>query len=221
MPLSNLYLLKNFSSPTSGNDYLIKTAQAADADEMARVYAKNLAEIVALNDAIQSNDDKFTPVDAVLTAGGDGHTFIYTVTLARAILNAPQQQLLGQQVIPWDATNNIPGVFTGLPTALSETDNPTLGSDPQPTPIDPAWINPVGFFTRFGVAASQEEVQAVHNKLIDQISADFQAAAAAVPGLVFWEGFYCPFQSIAGGSKGTRFMIAVTGLPVIKTLPPT
>jgi len=210
MSLSTLYYMKNFASPTSGNDYLIKTAQAADGEEMARVYAKNVAEIVALNANIQDDDDKFTPVDAMLAGGGDGHTFIYTVTLSRTRLAAAQQILLGQQVIPVTPTGI--AAFTGLPIPGSTTNNPTLGAAPQPTAIPPFWVPPELFLTRFGVASSQDEVQSMHNKLVDSIIAEI--VAAAIPG-VRTDGFYCPFQGIAGAAKGTRFMVSVTGVPLL------
>lgn len=80
-------------------DYFIKSAQAADAEEMERVVAKNLAEIVAMNAAIVGDQNKFTPIDANLAAAGDGHTFIFTVTFARTRLAAVQNLLLGQPTI--------------------------------------------------------------------------------------------------------------------------
>ena len=55
-------------------------------------------------------------------------------------------------------------------------------------------------------------MQAVHNKLVDDIIAFI--AASAVPG-VRTDGFYCPFQGIAGSAKGTRFMVSVTGVPLL------
>jgi len=104
MSFSDLYL-----SRTGGiADYFIRSAQAADPEEMERVVAAHLAEIVAMNDAIELDENKFTPVDASLAASGDGHTFIFTVYLTRASIAAVQNLLLGESsALPLST----PGVF--------------------------------------------------------------------------------------------------------------
>jgi hypothetical protein len=235
MSLNVLYYTKNFQA-SSGNDYLIRVSQAADAEEMQRVYDKNLAEITAINAAIGGpgvNDlDKFTPVDAMLAGAGDGHTFIYTVTLARTRLAAVQQVLLGQQAIP--VTQGAPPVpgpmpLAGFPIPNSAANNPTLGATAagvattppvpaitQPAPIGPFFVDPNFFVTRFAVASAQEEVQAAQNTLVDRIITDIGAVLGTAS---FLTGFYCPFQGIAGGAKGSRFMLAMTGVPVVRTVP--
>jgi hypothetical protein len=92
MSFSDLYLSRTSGVP----DYFIRSAQAADAEEMARVVALHLAEIVAMNAAIQGDENKFTPVDASLAAAGDGHTFIFTVYFTRASIAAVQNLLVGE-----------------------------------------------------------------------------------------------------------------------------
>ena len=104
MPLSILYL-----SRTSGvSDYIVRSAQAADPEEMERVVAAHLADIVAINAAIDDPQAKFTPVDANLAGAGDGHTFIFTVTFTRVALAAVQATLLGN---PVTLPLNPPAVF--------------------------------------------------------------------------------------------------------------
>jgi hypothetical protein len=227
MSLSSVYFTKNFQA-SSGNDYLIRSGQAADAEEMQRVYDKELADITAINAAIGDpgvNDlDKFTPVDATLAGAGDGHTFIYTVTLTRVRLASVQQLLLGQQAFPVTAGSPpVPGQFpaAGFPIPKSTANNPTLGGAAattpavvQPDPIPPFFVDPNFFVTRFAVASSQDEVQAAHNRLVDRIIADIGAALGTTS---FLTGFYCPSQCVAGSAKGTRFMIAMSGIPVLKT----
>jgi len=221
MSLSTIYFTKNFQA-SSGNDYLIRSGQAADAEEMQRVYDKELADITAINAAIGGagvNDlDKFTPVDATLAGAGDGHTFIYTVTLTRVRLASVQQLLLGQQAFPVTAgTPPVPGQFptAGFPIAKSASNNPTLGPATQPDPIPPFFVDPNLFVTRFAVASSQDEVQAAHNRLVDRIIADIGAALGTTNYLT---GFYSPSVCVAGSAKGSRFMVAMTGIPVLKTV---
>ena len=213
MSLSVLYFTNNFQ-PSSGNDYRIQTAQASDAEEMARVYSKNLAEIVAVNAGIQNPQDQFTPVDAMLAGGGDGHTFIYSVTFTRVRLAAAQQLLLGQQVLPVTPAGPVAFPGTGFPLPTSATNNPTLGAVPQPTPIPTFFVDPQLFVTKFAIASSQEEIQAAHNKVVSDIIAEVRTVLPTSPGV------YCPFQGIAGAAKGTRFMIAVSGVPMIPPVGP-
>lgn len=216
MSLNTIYFTKNFQA-SSGNDYLIRTSQAADADEMARIYASELAGITAINAAITNPLDKYTPVDAMLAGAGDGSTFVYTVTLTRVRLASVQQLLLGQQAFPVTAGSPpVPGQFpaAGFPIAKSTSNNPTLGPATQPDPIPPFFVDPNLFVTKFAVAASQDEIQAAQNKLVDDIIAEIGAALGTTDYLT---GFYCPYQGIAGGSKGTRFMLAMSGIPVLKT----
>jgi hypothetical protein len=212
MSISTIYFTKNFL-PNSGDDYLIRTSQAADAEEMARVYAKTLAEIIAINDAIgppgQNDQDKYMPVDAMLAGGGDGHTFVYSVTLARTRIAPVQQLLTGQQVIPVTPTGVAAFPGTGFPLPNSATDNPTLGAAPQPAPIPNFFLPPQAFVTRFAVASSQDAIQSLHKKMVDDLINEVQAALPGSPGI------YCPFQGIAGAAKGTRFMVTVTGVPML------
>lgn len=96
-------------SRTSGvSNYIVRHAQAADPEEMARVVALHLAEIVALNDTIEDPQNKFTPVDANLAGAGDGHTFIFTVTFTRVALAGVQNVLLGESA---SLPLNPPAVF--------------------------------------------------------------------------------------------------------------
>lgn len=112
MALSVIY----FERTGGVNDFMVRSAQAADAEEMERVVALHLAEIVAINAEIQDAQEKFMPVDANLSAAGDGHTFMFQVTFTRTRLAAVENLLLNEA--------------TGLPL------------DPVATFIDPAlYIN--------------------------------------------------------------------------------
>jgi hypothetical protein len=92
MALSVIY----FEQTAGVDDFLIRSAQASDGEEMSRVVARHLAEIEAMNAAIDNPQEKFTPVDANLSAAGDGHTFLFTVTFTRTRLAAVQNLLLNQ-----------------------------------------------------------------------------------------------------------------------------
>ena len=171
MAFSLLYL-----SRTGGeNDYIVRSAQAADPDEMARVVALHLAEIQAINAGIEDDENKFTPVDANLAAAGDGHTFIFTVFFTRTALAAVQTLQFGGPV--------------------------TLPLDPAPVFLDPGL-----FFTAFGIAASQDELDIAMNAAIQRVL----DASAGTPGGD--ATVLCNFQQAAGGAKGQVFMYAVTGL---------
>jgi len=92
MALSVIY----FEQTSGVDDFIVRSAQAADADEMERVVALHLAEIVAINAAIQDAQEKFQAIDANLAAAGDGHTFLFTVTFTRTRLAAVQNLLLNE-----------------------------------------------------------------------------------------------------------------------------
>lgn len=171
MSFSDLYLSRTSGAP----DYFIRSAQAADAEEMERVVALHLAEIVAMNAAIELDANKFTPVDATLAAAGDGHTFIFTVYFTRASIAAVQNLLIGES------------------SAL---------------PLSPAanFIDPASFLTKFAVATEQDAVDAALN----QAASAILDAAAGTPGGD--ATVLSNFIGIAGGAKGHRFMVAVTGL---------
>jgi hypothetical protein len=165
-----------FLSRTGGeNDYVIRSAQAADPEEMARVVAAHLADIVAVNAAIDDPDEKFTPVDANLAAAGDGHTFIFTVMFSRTRLAAVQTLLFGGPVV--------------------------LPLDPAPLFLDPSL-----FFTAFGIAASQDELDIAMNVAIGRI---LDTAAGSPGGDA---AVLCNFHQASGGAKGQVFMYAVTAL---------
>jgi len=104
MPLSVIFFERN----SGVDDFIVRSAQASDAEEMERVVAKHLAEIVALNAAIDDPQEKFQPIDANLAAAGDGYTFLFTVTFARTRLAAVQNLLLGQ---PTTLPLNPPATF--------------------------------------------------------------------------------------------------------------
>ncbi len=104
MALSVIY----FEQTNGADDFIVRSAQAADAEEMERVVALHLAEIVAINAGIQDAQEKFQAVDANLAAAGDGHTFLFTVTFTRTRLAAVQNLLLNQPTaLPLDP----PAVF--------------------------------------------------------------------------------------------------------------
>jgi hypothetical protein len=92
MSLSIVYLSRTSGVP----DYIIRSAQAADPEEMERVVALHLADIVAINAAIDDPQAKFTPVDASLAGAGDGATFLFTVVFTRVALAGVQNVLLGE-----------------------------------------------------------------------------------------------------------------------------
>jgi len=171
MPLSIVYLQRTNGVP----DYIVRSAQAADPEEMERVVAAHLADIVAINAGIDDAQAKFTPVDANIAGAGDGNTFIFTVTFTRVSIAAIQDTLLGEPVV--------------------------LPLDPVPVFFDPAL-----FITKFAVGGEQDSVDeaiaAAIAKLLD-------AAAGSVGGDAT---VLSNFMMVAGASKGTRFMAAVTGL---------
>jgi hypothetical protein len=168
MALSIVYLQRTSGVP----DYIIRSAQAADPEEMERVVAAHLADIVAINSLIDDPQAKFTPVDANLAGAGDGHTFIFTVTLTRVALAGVQNTLLGE---------------SSLPVPL----------DPAGRFIDPA-----DFVTKFAIASEQDAVDVAINeavrRLLDQaagtpggdalVSTNFIAVAGGAKGQVFMAG---------------------------------
>jgi hypothetical protein len=92
-------------------------------------------------------------------------------------------------------------------TGLAAVQNVLLGASVL-LPLDPQanFIDPADFFTAFAIAASQDELESAQNHAISRIL----DASAGTPGgdaLVL-----CNFQQIAGGAKGQRFMVAVTGV---------
>ena len=135
MPLSIVYLQRTSGVP----DYIIRSAQAADPEEMERVVAAHLADIVAINSAIEDPDQKFTPVDANLAAAGDGHTFLFTVTFTRTALAAIQDTLAGASV---------------------------LASPLDPAPV---FLDPALFQTKFAVGGEQDSMDVAISAAVERL----------------------------------------------------
>jgi hypothetical protein len=122
MPLSIVYLSRTSGVP----DYLVRQAQAADPEEMDRVVALHLAEVVAMNADIQDPQLKFTPVDANLAGAGDGHTFIVTVVFTRVAFAGIQNTLIGESVaLPLNPAANFidPSLFVTKFALASEQES--------------------------------------------------------------------------------------------------
>jgi hypothetical protein len=86
---------------------LIRSLQAADAEEMTKLVAQMLAEMVVLNAAIVAANPEYPDpdtlqlgiIDADLAGGGDGHTFVLTVTflplVSKSGLPLPEEVVYG------------------------------------------------------------------------------------------------------------------------------
>lgn len=164
-------------------DYLIRQMEASDSDTMEGLAAADAAAVVALNANIQNIQQQWTPADRSLAGGGDGHTFIYTVTYTRRVLN------LGASYL-WQFLNN----------QLAHAANAGSLNYPLPapnnTPNTPGYVpGPEAFFEKFSLASAQGEVSLAYNDMV--------ARAIAATGN---SEAFCFWQQLAGAAKGTRFM---------------
>ena len=69
--------------PPLGRGWLIRTIESAAPEDMETRIAQAFAEIAKINVDIVDDLDKFIVQDVDLAGGGDGHTFVATVTFVR------------------------------------------------------------------------------------------------------------------------------------------
>jgi len=177
-------------------DYLIRQIEAADAETMEKLVAADSAAVVALN-ANQAPANQWTPADANLAGGGDGHTFVFTATYLRRSLNIGTP-FLAQFVDNLLTTVSVNPGNPPLPPPV------TVLAYPLPVPnnvyLTPGFVpGPEFFIQKFCLAAAEQEIKKAFDDMIAR--AIFATGNAIAPA--FW-------QQLVGAAKGTRFMGGVS-----------
>jgi len=165
-------------------DYLVRQIQAGDAETMEAKAAADSAAVLALNGPLSTND-QWTPADANLAGGGDGHTFVFTVTYVRRSLNTAVPRLAA--FVGNLLTVNAGSLAYPLPPATNVLATPTFVPGPE------------FFVSKFCLASAEQEIAGAFNDMVARAIAD--AGNDQAPS--FW-------QQLAGAAKGTRFMGGVT-----------
>jgi hypothetical protein len=167
-------------------DYLVRQIQAGDAETMEAKAAADSAAVFALNGPL-STDDQWTPADANLAGGGDGHTFVFTVTYVRRKLNTAVPRLAAFVGNLLSHANNAGSLDYPLPPATNVLITPTFVPGPE------------YFVSKFCLASAEQEIAGAFNDMVVRAIAATDNDNAPS----FW-------QQLAGAAKGTRFMGGVT-----------